>query len=59
MKVFYHGEEIELESNIEQGEKELDKLTIDKEENDKIDLEDTKEIAEEMLKKIIQGEKNE
>lgn len=58
MKVLYHGQEIELDTNMEKGKKELDKLT--EEETTNIDLEDTIEITEEMIKEIEkQGENNE
>ena len=45
MKVLYGNEEIELNTEIEEGAKELDVLTpIDNEEMNKIDLEDTIKI---------------
>lgn len=45
MKVLYGNEEIELNTEIEEGAKELDMLTpIDNEEMNKIDLEDTIKI---------------
>lgn len=58
MKVIYHGKEIELDSTMEKGKIELDKKT-EEEEFAKIDLEDTVEISEKLLEKIMQGEKNE
>ena len=58
MKVQYHGQEIELDTNMEKGKKELDKLT--EEETTNIDLEDTIEITEEMIKEIEkEGNQNE
>lgn len=58
MKVLYHGQEVELDTNMENGKKELDKLT--EEEITSIDLEDTIEITEKEQKEINnQGETNE
>lgn len=48
MIVMVDGKEIELKDNLEKGMLELDKLT----EEEKIDLEDTIELTDEMLKKI-------
>ena len=59
MKVMYHGKEIELDSTMEKGKIELDKKTEEEEELAKIDFEDTVEISEKLLEKIMQGEKNE
>ena len=53
MKAIYQGQEIELDETMEEGKKELDKLTKENSEISKIDLEDTQEITEEMLEKII------
>ena len=50
MKVIVDGKEIDLVTELKPGEKELDLLTP--RDNNKIDLEDTIEITEEMLKKI-------
>ncbi len=50
MKVIVDGKEIDLVTKLKPGEKELDLLTP--RENNKIDLEDTIEITEEILKKI-------
>ncbi len=47
MKVLLDGQEIEIETEIEKGEIELDKIV-----EDGIDTEDTIEITEEMLNKI-------
>lgn len=47
MKVMLDGKEIELEE-LEAGAIEVDKLTS----KEKIDMEDTLEVTEEMLKKI-------
>ena len=45
MKVLYENEEIELNTEIEEGAKELDMLTpLDNEEMNKIDIEDTIKI---------------
>ncbi|MBR2828180.1 MAG: hypothetical protein IKE70_03000 [Bacilli bacterium] len=59
MKVLYQGKEIELDTSMEKGKKELDKITEEEITNDLIDMEDTIEITEEMLKEIKQGEENE
>ncbi len=50
MKVIVDGKEIDLITELKPGEKELDLLTP--RDNNKIDLEDTIEITEEILKKI-------
>jgi hypothetical protein len=54
MKVIVDGKEIDLITELKPGEKELDLLTP--RDNNKIDLEDTIEITEEMLKKIEEEE---
>jgi len=60
MKVLYQGQEIEIDTSMEKGKRELDKLTNEEIINDNIDFEDTIQITEEMLKEIEeQGEKNE
>ena len=53
MKVMYQGKEIELNTEIEEGSIELDKLTPNTEQEiDKIDLDNTIEITDEELKKL-------
>ncbi len=53
MKVRYQNEEIELDDTMEKGKMELDQITRDTNDLDKIDLEDTLEITEDMLDHII------
>ena len=53
MKVMYQGKEIEIETDIQPGEKELDMITkSNKSTEEKIDLDNTKELSEEELKQI-------
>ena len=56
MKVIIDGKEIILDDNIEPGERELDKLTIEDistvDEDKTIDLDNTIEVTEEELEKI-------
>ena len=53
MKVMVDGKEIELVDELEKGSIELDKLTND----NPIDLEDTIEVTEEVLKRIQEMDK--
>ena len=54
MKVIVDGKEIELVTQLKPGEKELDLITPRN--SNEIDLEDTIEVTEEMLKKIEEEE---
>lgn len=53
MKVIIDGHEEELIDKLEPGEKELDMLTLEDNNNNNIDIEDTIELTEDMLKELI------
>ncbi len=58
MKVIYEGKEVEIDTELEKGEKELDMLTPDNNKKDD-NLSDTVEITEEEINKIKESMSNE